>query len=226
MGADSVSRGAWRLPPSVGGHAKAAVDDYWARPLRCATGSDPSPFRPLPASRSARTGLIDLLPRWLVARMLPISAYMIVTRGAVALWAMPLDRAGRFRKRIAIVGGGARPKAIHIPGSPPGLDIDIVGLFDDRFDDRSPKSIRTHDKLGKNSELAVLRVSIGSISSSSLPRSMRTWFGSLKHCARGAWREAATITPRPLHAPSLICFFSALPRGLVRRFTIPRRCRC
>src|SRR5439155_1378075 len=74
MGADSVSRGAWRLPPSVGGRAKAAVDDYWARPLRCATGSDPSPFRPLPASRSARTGLIDLLPRWLVARMLPISA--------------------------------------------------------------------------------------------------------------------------------------------------------
>ena len=110
MGADSVSRGAWLLPPSVGRHAKAAVDDYRARPLRCATGSDPSSFRSLPASRLARTGLIELLPRWLVARMLPISAYMIVTRGAVALWAMPLDRAGRFRKRIAIVGGGARPR--------------------------------------------------------------------------------------------------------------------
>ena len=38
MGADSVSRGAWLLPPFVGRHAKAAVDDYWARPLRCANG--------------------------------------------------------------------------------------------------------------------------------------------------------------------------------------------
>jgi hypothetical protein len=94
---------------------------------------------------------------------------------------MQLDRAGRFRKRIAIVGGGAAAEeAIHIPGFSPGLDIDIVGLFDDRFDDRSPKSIRTHHKLGKISELAVLRVSIGSISSSSPYRSPPN---------RGCWRS-------------------------------------
>jgi len=104
----------------------------------------------------ARAGLLDLPPQWLVAWMLLISAYMIITRGAVALWAMPLDRAGRFRKRIAIVGGGAAAEeAIQMLESSPRLDIDIVGLFDDRFDDRSPQSVRTHRKLGKISELAV-----------------------------------------------------------------------
>ena len=104
----------------------------------------------------ARAGLLDLPPKWLVAWMLLISAYMIITRGAVALWAMPLDRAGRFRKRIAIVGGGAAAEeAIQMLESSPRLDIDIVGLFDDRFDDRSPQSVRTHRKLGKISELAV-----------------------------------------------------------------------
>jgi hypothetical protein len=149
------------------------------RSLRCATG-----FRSIILSIAAciavgaanyvlsRTGLMDLPPRWLVAGMLLISAYLIVTRGAVPLWAMPLDRAGRFHKRIAIVGGGARPRKPFIfPDLALAPDIDIVGLFDDRFDDRSPKSIRTHHKLGKISELAVLRVSIGSISTSSPSRS-------------------------------------------------------
>jgi hypothetical protein len=31
---------------------------------------------------------------------------------------------------------------------------EVVGLFDDRFDNRSPESIRKHRKLGKISDLA------------------------------------------------------------------------
>lgn len=100
-------------------------------------------------------GLIDLRLSWLVVWALLAAAYLIVTRAAIALWARPLDRAGRFRKRIAIVGGGkAAEDAIESLESSPGLDIDIVGLFDDRFDDRSPEAIRAHQKLGKISALA------------------------------------------------------------------------
>ncbi|QIG50087.1 undecaprenyl-phosphate glucose phosphotransferase [Nordella sp. HKS 07] len=100
-------------------------------------------------------GLIALPLLWLDSWALLVAAYLIVTRGAVALWVRPLDRAGRFTKRIAIVGGGkAAEEAIESLESSPGLDIDIVGLFDDRFDDRSPEAVRTHKKLGKISALA------------------------------------------------------------------------
>ncbi|HTN98183.1 MAG TPA: undecaprenyl-phosphate glucose phosphotransferase [Nordella sp.] len=103
----------------------------------------------------ARLGLIDLPPAWLTGWAILTAAYLIVTRGAVALWASPRDRAGRFRKRIAIVGGGAAAEqAIETLEASPDLDIDIVGLFDDRFDDRSPEAIRAHKKLGKIAELA------------------------------------------------------------------------
>jgi Undecaprenyl-phosphate glucose phosphotransferase len=100
-------------------------------------------------------GLIDLPAAWLVVWLALTAAHLILTRGVVALWARPIDRAGRFRKRIAIVGGGsAAEEAIATLEGSPDLDIDIVGLFDDRFDDRSPEAIRAHKKLGKISELA------------------------------------------------------------------------
>src|SRR4029078_11685704 len=51
-------------------------------------------------------------------------------------------------------GGKAAEEAIESLESSPGLDIDIVGLFDDRFDDRSPEAVRAHKKLGKISALA------------------------------------------------------------------------
>lgn len=103
----------------------------------------------------ARLGLIDLPLAWLTAWIVLTATHLIVTRGTVALWAQPLERMGRFRKRIAIVGGGkAAEDAIHALESSANLDIDIVGLFDDRFDDRSPQSIRAHRKLGKIGELA------------------------------------------------------------------------
>ncbi|WP_368911832.1 undecaprenyl-phosphate glucose phosphotransferase [Taklimakanibacter deserti] len=101
------------------------------------------------------TGLLDLPVQWFTAWALFTALYFAATRGIAALWAAPLDRAGRFRRRIAIVGGGkAAEEAIATLEASPDLDIDIVGLFDDRFDDRSPQSIGTHKKLGSISELA------------------------------------------------------------------------
>ncbi|MGE0239168.1 MAG: sugar transferase, partial [Parvibaculaceae bacterium] len=103
----------------------------------------------------AEIGLLDLPLQWLTAWAGVTSVYLIVTRGVTALWAGPRDRDGRFRRRIAIVGGGkAAEDAIATLESSPDLEIDIVGLFDDRFDDRSPQSIRAYEKLGKISELA------------------------------------------------------------------------
>lgn len=46
------------------------------------------------------------------------------------------------------------PYAIETLDTSPDLEIDIVGLFDDRFDDSSPRSIRAYKKLGKISELS------------------------------------------------------------------------
>jgi len=103
----------------------------------------------------ARAGLIDLPSQWLSTWVGLTALHLVITRGIITLWTRPLERAGRFRKRIAIVGGGkAAEEAIHTLEASPGLDIDIVGLFDDRYDDRSPQSIRAHHKLGKISELA------------------------------------------------------------------------
>lgn len=103
----------------------------------------------------AQLGLLDLPVQWLIGWAALASIYLIITRGLTALWTRPFDRAGRFRQRIAIVGGGkAAEEAIETLEASPGLEIDIVGLFDDRFDDRSPQSIRTHKKLGTISELA------------------------------------------------------------------------
>ena len=62
---------------------------------------------------------------------------------------------GRFRKRIAIVGGGkAAEDALHALESSRDLSFEIIGLFDDRYDSRSPKSVHTYEKMGKIAELA------------------------------------------------------------------------
>ena len=84
-----------------------------------------------------------------------VIAHFGITRLAVAGLVRPLAHAGRFRKRIAIVGGGrAAEDAIKALEHSNSVDCEIIGLFDDRYDERSPKSIRTHHKIGKIDELA------------------------------------------------------------------------
>ena len=81
-----------------------------------------------------------------------MAGYMAVTRSLVhALQRGQADG----RQRIAIVGGGkAAEDAIAALEHSPGLDIEIVGLFDDRYDNRSPAAVRKHKKLGTIAELS------------------------------------------------------------------------
>jgi Undecaprenyl-phosphate glucose phosphotransferase len=99
--------------------------------------------------------LLPLDPSWLWRWFMLLTAHFVATRAVASLWVVPQAAFGRFRKRIAIVGGGkAAETAIHTLESSPGLDVDIVGLFDDRYDERSPESIRAHRKIGRIAELA------------------------------------------------------------------------
>jgi Undecaprenyl-phosphate glucose phosphotransferase len=78
---------------------------------------------------------IELHVDWALA----IALYLLVTRASLQMWARPLAEQGRFRKRVAIVGGGqAAERAITLIESSRDLDVDIIGIFDDRSDERTP----------------------------------------------------------------------------------------
>ena len=92
---------------------------------------------------------------WLQLWLEPTLIYLALSRLAVWPSCHKASLAGGHRQRIAFIGGGkAAEEAIATLEHSTGLDIEIVGLFDDRFDNRSPASIRRHKKLGKISDLA------------------------------------------------------------------------
>lgn len=103
----------------------------------------------------ANSTVLPLRSGWIVWWIALLLAHFALTRGAVAIWARPIAASGRFRKRIAIVGGGkAAEEALNAIESSRGIDAEVIGLFDDRYDSRSPESIRSHRKIGKIAELA------------------------------------------------------------------------
>ena len=98
---------------------------------------------------------LPLASSWVKFWLLLAACHVVATRTAVLFWAKPYTNANTYRQRIAIVGGGkAAEDAITTLENSPNLDIEIVGLFDDRFDNRSPDSVRKHKKIGKISALA------------------------------------------------------------------------
>jgi Undecaprenyl-phosphate glucose phosphotransferase len=98
---------------------------------------------------------LSLNSHWLSVWAIATAIHIVATRGAVLFWAAPKISKGDTRQRIAIVGGGkAAEDAITILENSKGIDIEIVGLFDDRYDNRSPESVRKHKKIGKITELA------------------------------------------------------------------------
>ncbi len=98
---------------------------------------------------------LELDWRWPATWVGACGVYFLVTRLAARFWARPLVASGVLHKRIVIVGGGkAAEEAINLIESSSDLDAEVVGLFDDRFDNRSPKSIRRHRKLGRIADLA------------------------------------------------------------------------
>ena len=99
--------------------------------------------------------LMPMSRSWMTMWLVALPAYFGMTRFAVSLWATPRAAEGRFRKRVAIVGGGkAAEEALNLLESSSALDVEIVGLFDDRLDARSPQSIRKYLKIGKIEDLA------------------------------------------------------------------------
>jgi len=99
--------------------------------------------------------LIPMEPQWLLDWTLVVTSHLAFSRLVAQVWARPLARQGRFRKRIAIVGGGrVAEDALNALETSRELDIEVIGLFDDRDNIRSPQSIRRHEKIGKIAELA------------------------------------------------------------------------
>jgi len=92
---------------------------------------------------------------WALGFVVLTGLYFAASRLFTHIWSQPFARNGGLKQRIAIVGGGkAAEDAIHLIEQSSGLDAEVVGLFDDRFDNRSPESIRKHRKLGKIGDLA------------------------------------------------------------------------
>ena len=101
--------------------------------------------------------LIPLEPRLLLDWTLAITAYLALTRLVAQAWARPIAGQGRFRKRIAIVGGGrVADDALHALEVSHELEIEVIGLFDDRDEVRSPQTTHTHThtKMGTITDLA------------------------------------------------------------------------
>jgi FlaA1/EpsC-like NDP-sugar epimerase len=114
-----------------------------------------SAFAGLVTYALTRAFVFDLPLSWLASWMLLPAAHFGLSRMSVAQWLQPRVKAGMLRQRVAIVGGGkAAEDAINLLERSGSLDIEIVGLFDDRDDNRSPASVRTHKKIGRITDLA------------------------------------------------------------------------
>jgi Undecaprenyl-phosphate glucose phosphotransferase len=77
----------------------------------------------------------------------------LVWRAALHLLVVQLSKAGKFRRRSVIVGGGKDAEPLIASMTVAKDDFVLLGLFDDRKDERSPESVASVQKLGKVAEL-------------------------------------------------------------------------
>lgn len=102
-----------------------------------------------------RSAVLPLDWAWLPAWFACMASYFAASRIGVSLWAAPVAKAGRFRRRVAIVGGGqVAEDALRTLEASREIDIETVGIFDDRYDKRSPEVVGKAYKMGKISDLA------------------------------------------------------------------------
>jgi Undecaprenyl-phosphate glucose phosphotransferase len=87
---------------------------------------------------------------WYVSGAVWLVAYRLSLRALVSHW----SREGRLKRRTVIVGGGPDAEVLikSIRESAEN-DIELFGLFDDRFDERSPDLVAGIPKLGKIADL-------------------------------------------------------------------------
>ncbi|SFL36204.1 undecaprenyl-phosphate glucose phosphotransferase [Methylorubrum salsuginis] len=92
---------------------------------------------------------------WLIGFFAAGLAALMLGRAALASFVRVQMSRGRFDRRTAIVGGGAVAEeligALHAAG--PESGIRIVGVFDDRGDDRATDTVAGYPKLGNVSDL-------------------------------------------------------------------------
>ncbi len=89
-------------------------------------------------------------PAWYVAGVMVLGLASALTTRVTRR----LTRAGRLQKRAVILGGGAMAESlITALEESGGNELAILGIFDDRNDDRSPESQQGFPKLGDTSDL-------------------------------------------------------------------------
>ncbi len=101
------------------------------------------------------TKLADQTSRlWLATYYAGGLALLLAGRVALSRYVDAQTRAGRFDRRTAIVGGGEAGEALIAALSAQGdSGISVVGVFDDRNDDRSTESVAGVPKLGNVDDL-------------------------------------------------------------------------
>jgi Undecaprenyl-phosphate glucose phosphotransferase len=92
----------------------------------------------------------ELLLEWLLAGAI----FLVVERLGLGLWIRRLTRLGRLDRYAVIVGGGPMAEMLlEALARPPMTDLRILGLFDDRADDRSPDVVAGYPRLGTLDDL-------------------------------------------------------------------------
>jgi len=91
---------------------------------------------------------------WLVSWYASGALLLVIFRVSLRALVMQWTGEGKLRRRTVIVGGGKDAEAlISALQSGANSDIGLIGLFDDRNDDRSPESVASLPKLGRVSDL-------------------------------------------------------------------------
>jgi len=87
---------------------------------------------------------------WFFAGGLGLVVFRTILRGLVIRWTLQ----GQLKRRTVIVGGGKDAEAlIESIRSSASNDINLLGLFDDRVDARSPERVAEVSKLGRVADL-------------------------------------------------------------------------
>ncbi|WP_350333705.1 undecaprenyl-phosphate glucose phosphotransferase [Coralliovum pocilloporae] len=99
-------------------------------------------------------GFFGLTLDWFWGWCLSALAYVFASRALFKFMARPAERDGRFVRRIAIVGGGQHAEdVLNLLEESARNQIEVIGIFDDRKDSRSPDSVKKYQKLGTVSDL-------------------------------------------------------------------------